>query len=402
MRIYFDVTDTVYTKNNTGIQRVVKKTLLNMSTAAEQIQVIPVISFNGAFHEISLSIDEIVALRKEMNSSVEQKLRTRVKSFLRLKLANFPLFETVLRSWYRKRRIDKELKPIVRSKVNPSRQDILYLSDYLFGQVDILKAVENYKNKSENIIALFYDLIPITHPQFFYSDDFVRKFKSQLPKFAALARKLITISQTSKNKFRRIFSDLETPIAVHLLAVEFPAANLGPSHLVDERKEPLFLTVGTVEPRKGHITILEAMEKIWRSGKRYELLIVGKDGWDNDLIKKKLHELQAEGFPVRWIRDADDKCLANAYASSTAVICASQAEGYGLPLIEAQHFGKHVIASNIEIFKELNSPNITYFNEGNAQDLFKTLNQFTAPEFTPVCIPTWAEYSRDILSTLKS
>ena len=284
--------------------------------------------------------------------------------------------------------------------INPKQGDVLYLCDYLFGQVDVLSAAKNYKRQSSNIVTLFYDLIPITHSELFSGQEFVTKFQQQLPLIADLSKKLITISETSKREFNRIYKDNNIPVEVHLLASEFKSTQpFGSFHHLEPGKK-LFLSVGTLEPRKDYITILNALEQVWRKGKNYEFLIIGKDCWGSQHIKRKINELQSNGFPVAWEKNADDDYLTKSYASSTAVICASQAEGYGLPLIEAQQFHKHVIASDIEVFRELKSPNITYFKQGNAESLAEILDEFEPPKFTNMKIQNWQQYTNDILASL--
>ena len=40
-------------------------------------------------------------------------------------------------------------------------------------------------------------------------------------------------------------------------------------------RHPVFLTVGTLEPRKGHAQALAAFEQLWSEGSEAELVIVG-------------------------------------------------------------------------------------------------------------------------------
>ena len=49
-----------------------------------------------------------------------------------------------------------------------------------------------------------------------------------------------------------------------------------------------FLSVGTVEPRKGHAQLLAAFEILWRQGRNVCLIIVGSQGWLVDHLAAKL------------------------------------------------------------------------------------------------------------------
>lgn len=77
---------------------------------------------------------------------------------------------------------------------------------------------------------------------------------------------------------------------------------------------------------------------------------------------------------IFWISSVNDALLEFLYQKSLGVIIASHDEGYGLPLVEAVAYNKHVFARNIEVFKEVANgyENIDYF-EANNQNLFSSL-----------------------------
>ena len=52
---------------------------------------------------------------------------------------------------------------------------------------------------------------------------------------------------------------------------------------------PIFLVVGTVEPRKGHAQALAAFEQLWARGLEAELVIVGKQGW---MVEKTVERMR--------------------------------------------------------------------------------------------------------------
>ncbi len=56
---------------------------------------------------------------------------------------------------------------------------------------------------------------------------------------------------------------------------------------------------------------------------------------------------------MRWHDRASDDELLGFYADADALIAASYTEGFGLPLVEARHFGKPIIASDIPVFREV-------------------------------------------------
>ena len=98
---------------------------------------------------------------------------------------------------------------------------------------------------------------------------------------------------------------------------------------------PTFLMVGTVEPRKGHELVLNAFEWLWSQDHALNLIVVGKRGWLVDELTCRLRDCSERGRRVFWLETASDELLEEVYARSTCLLAASEAEGFGLPLIEA-------------------------------------------------------------------
>ena len=118
------------------------------------------------------------------------------------------------------------------------------------------------------------------------------------------------------------------------------------------KQRPSFLMVGTVEMRKGHRLALDAFESMWRENIDAELVIVGKTGWCVEHLLTRLRKIRIGPALDRYEKASDDELLGH-YADADALIAASYTEGFGLPLVEARHFGKPIIASDIPVFREV-------------------------------------------------
>ncbi|MBU2954463.1 glycosyltransferase [Marinobacter sp. F3R08] len=125
---------------------------------------------------------------------------------------------------------------------------------------------------------------------------------------------------------------------------------------------PTFLMVGTIEPRKGHLPVLDAFEQLWSQGVDVNLVIVGQEGWkglaDSERagILKTLERLKAhpeDGKRLFWLPGISDEYLGKVYGASTCLIAASYGEGFGLPLIEAAQHKLPVMARDIPVFREV-------------------------------------------------
>lgn len=122
------------------------------------------------------------------------------------------------------------------------------------------------------------------------------------------------------------------------------------------------LMVGTLEPRKGHAQVLNAMEHLWNQGQKVNLVIVGKQGW---MVEDLVHRMQSHpllGKRLFWLQSVSDQYLQQLYKVSIGLIAASHGEGFGLPLIEAAQYRIPVIARDIPVFREVAGKFAEYFD----------------------------------------
>jgi glycosyltransferase involved in cell wall biosynthesis len=101
-------------------------------------------------------------------------------------------------------------------------------------------------------------------------------------------------------------------------------------------QEHTILAVGTIEPRKNYSTLLDAFERLVNEqGNRAPLLVVvGNLGWMSESVVQRLSALQAAGR-CRWLRNASDEQLAEAYGKAGVFTYLSLSEGFGYPPFEA-------------------------------------------------------------------
>ena len=101
------------------------------------------------------------------------------------------------------------------------------------------------------------------------------------------------------------------------------------------------LCVGTFEPRKNHLALLDAAERLWARGGDFELLLVGRTlaHWGGRVLEA-VERLQAAGRAVRWLRHVDDAALRCAYEECAFTVFPSLVEGFGLPILESLWHGR--------------------------------------------------------------
>ena len=133
---------------------------------------------------------------------------------------------------------------------------------------------------------------------------------------------------------------------------------------------PTFMMVGTIEPRKGHAQSLAAFERLWASGVDCGLLIVGREGWCMEEWVTSLRGHPERRTHALWLDGASDDVLLRAgTGSATALLAASEGEGFGLPLVEAAQHGLPVVARDLPVFREVAGGTRFYFSGTSPEDL---------------------------------
>lgn len=238
--------------------------------------------------------------------------------------------------------------------------------------------------RGASVVSVLYDCMPLTHPELFPFPSMLESHQAWHNWVSQHATGILSISETSMREARRLMPASSCWHAWFHLGGDLPLAD--PSALRPELREALsrpgFLMVGTVEPRKNHALAVAAMERAWARGCHASLVILGGEGWNNRDVLERIARLRAAGKPVLVIHDAGDDELAAAYREARALIAASVAEGYGLPVAEAGACGLPVLASDIPIFREVAPSTAAFFPPGDVDALTRLVERFSAMPFS--------------------
>jgi glycosyltransferase involved in cell wall biosynthesis len=243
---------------------------------------------------------------------------------------------------------------------------------------------------------LVYDLLPLLHPHWFNPKRYFT-FKRWLRTIALFGDDLICISGSVKADLSSWLTAQyglgQPPPHLHSiplgadLASTMPSAGCADQEL--ELMEPLYrkpfiLMVGTLEPRKGYAQTLDAFECYWAKGGVAALVVVGKPGWKTDALQARLRTHPEQNNRLFWFDNASDELLQLLYQAAAGVLLASEAEGCGLPLIEAAQYGKPALARNIPVFREIAGPNASFFDAVSfAGHLESWIQQIQNAKFCP-------------------
>lgn len=173
------------------------------------------------------------------------------------------------------------------------------------------------------------------------------------------------------------------------------------------REAPSLLMVGTLEPRKGQAQALAACELLWAKGVAVNLVIVGKNGWLVDALAERLQDHPQREKQLFWFNGVSDEMLLKLYDHSSALLAASEGEGFGLPLIEAAQKGLPIIARGIPVFREVAGEHAFYFEGGEPEDLAAAIEAWLALHAAGEAPPskdmpwlTWRDSARQLMDAV--
>lgn len=207
------------------------------------------------------------------------------------------------------------------------------------------------KSAGGRITILIHDTIPLDHPVFTRRDT-IPRFDQKLAATAAHADLVIhsanttrTLTEAHLSRHGRIPPGLVAPLGITRL-------HPGP---VRPREKPYFVTIGTIEPRKNHAFLLDLWETLHRTLPEDEipdLLILGRRGWENEVLLRRLDKLPIRNRTVFELTNLPDDQLAGLLAQACALLFPSHVEGYGLPPLEAASLGIAVVVPPLPIYRE--------------------------------------------------
>ena len=118
-------------------------------------------------------------------------------------------------------------------------------------------------------------------------------------------------------------------------------------------RQPFWLTVGTIEPRKNQLRLAQAYAR-YRAlgGPAMPLVMAGGRGWMMDDFRKALAAMGIEN-DVRMTGYVTDGELAWLYQNCYANLYPSLFEGFGLPVLEGLQFGAATLASDSPAVSEV-------------------------------------------------
>jgi O-antigen biosynthesis alpha-1,2-rhamnosyltransferase len=393
-------------RDNSGIQRVVRNIVSKLGKARKIAEAVPVILKNNRLYQVKKLPGDNLALYLD-NLLHARLVRTRERYW-----RCYPRIENrrPFRTWLFMRRVLFRLykvpdlflrgsdafvfwlchqsivnKCLVKFATKPD--DVLVLLDSSWHS-DCVAQFEKLKSQGVTIVSVIYDLIPLTHPRF-CDEGLVAVFQDWFRWVGRTADGFMAISRTIRDQAQAYVRQDPAGRGTRgrqwfdyfYLGAELDLSNKNDGvrekvRRVYENNGPVYLMVGTIEPRKNHGYLLDAFELLWREGLNVTLCFVGKVGWKCQTLIERVQTHSEHNRRLRMFNDLSDTELEYCYFRSRCLVFAAYVEGFGLPLVEALQRGLPAMASDIPVFREVGGDFIAYFELERPETLAELVRQY--------------------------
>lgn len=139
------------------------------------------------------------------------------------------------------------------------------------------------------------------------------------------------------------------------------------------------LIVSTIEPRKNHLTLLAAWERLRTERfNNLKLIVVGMLGWDHKpIVKKFVPWIERQQLYV--LTDVPAPELRLLYKHARATVCPSFGEGFDFSGVESMRCGSAVAASNIAVHREIYGDAAEYFSPYSIEEAAQAIASIIDP-----------------------
>ena len=214
--------------------------------------------------------------------------------------------------------------------------------------------------------VVFYDLIPLLEPGY---EDLTASHEAYATALAA-ADLILPISRASATDLLRWWRaqgrdpDRLPPVRPVLLAAEMAgvpriATPDAPAQTGDgtagARAPMRFLAVGTVEPRKNQLALMQALDRLLRRRSDLDIQLDVVGGLHPAVAIAVQKKAVDSGGRIRLHQYVSDAALRTMMRDCDATVFVSLAEGFGLPIVESLWQGKPCLCSDIGSMGEIAS-----------------------------------------------
>ncbi len=218
-------------------------------------------------------------------------------------------------------------------------------------------------------MVVVHDLGFVDCPQFIAAGNrsFLRKW---VPYSIRHSDVILTISEFTKQRIAQEYGVPEGRI--HVVPIP-PGKMPEPDDKVIGRlglSGGYMLFVGTIEPRKNILGLVEAYDRLPAElSKRFPLVLAGGKGWNDETTLARIEELRAKGLRIIQTGYVSNRERTALFRHATLCVQPSHYEGFGMPILEAMAEGKPVICSDLAVFHEVAGDVGVFFDQNDPDSI---------------------------------
>lgn len=211
-------------------------------------------------------------------------------------------------------------------------------------------ALADLKKHGCRIVPLIHDMIPITHPQYMPPIEFSRH-QMRIQNLANLCDAGLIVSHAALVELERYAA--RRKLRLPRMTVAHPGLDLAPATPEPGRfaEVPYFVILGSLEPRKNHLMLLQLWERLKSAPNCPKLIIIGRPPKHPNEATAALESTDFGGR-VEYLGRLDDASVAKILGGARALLFPSKIEGFGIPLSEALAGRTPAIVSDLPAFRE--------------------------------------------------
>ena len=249
-------------------------------------------------------------------------------------------------------------------------------------KLDVLHSPANVipLNYRKPTVVTIHDLAIYKESKWFPSG---QKFATRflVPKSLKKASHIITVSQATKKDVIRLFKIPASKISVvheSVMMEKLPTRTKNISALKRYNiSDKYILFIGTLEPRKNLLRLIEAYNKLIKQNPKYSsytLVLAGMRGWKSKNIFRLINKLKLHQN-VRFLDYVPHNFKIDLMEKATCFVFPSFYEGFCLPVLEAMSIGCPVITSKTSSLPEVCGQAVEYINPNRSENITKALKK---------------------------
>lgn len=201
------------------------------------------------------------------------------------------------------------------------------------------------------VITTVHDLTYLRYPETMDKKN-LHRIQRDIAYSLQRSDRILTVSEFSKKELCQLLPVPENKVSVvyNAPALSNETANVEQVLQKHGISGPYILYIGTLEPRKNLVKLIQAFDQLKKTERiPHKLVLAGGKGWNSEGIYAQV-EKTADVLAIGYVSNAEKSAL---YQNAELFVFPSLYEGFGIPPLEAMHFGCPVVCANAASLPEV-------------------------------------------------